>query len=60
MSAKREGINREKVNNSKRRVFVPEKMLNWVDQLDIEFESEDDTPCYDEYFPVAIEYSQQK
>ncbi len=44
------------MNNSNWRVCVAEMMLNWVHPLDIKIELEDNEPCYDEPFPVAVKY----
>ncbi len=44
----------EKVNNTEWKVYVEEEMLNWVDPLDKEVESEVDNLCYVEHFPESI------
>ncbi len=51
---------KEQINNLNWRVYDAELMLNWVDPLVTESESDFDQPCSDSRFPVTLEHSPAK
>ncbi len=56
MSTEIDGIIRQNVNNANWRVYVEEEMLNWMDPLDEDVESEQkEEHDFGEPFPVTID-----